>query len=75
LAPEGPQRGDLPEDFGVALDADRQAAEFWDSLAQFYRRAYLRWIDGTKRRPNARPERIATVIGLLRDGVKQRPAE
>jgi uncharacterized protein YdeI (YjbR/CyaY-like superfamily) len=56
LAPEDPQRADLADDIAAALDAAPAAAAFFDSLAQFYRRAYLRWIDGTKRRPNcARP--------------------
>jgi hypothetical protein len=42
-------------------------------LAQFYRRAYLRWIDATKRRPEQRAQRIAEVIQLLEAGRKQRP--
>jgi hypothetical protein len=45
----------------------------FDSLAQFYRRAYLRYIDGTKRRPDVRAARIAEVVGLLAAGVKERP--
>jgi hypothetical protein len=44
-----------------------------DELAQFYRRAYLRWIDATKRSPALRAERIATVVALLERGVKERP--
>ena len=71
--PEGPQRGDLDPDLAAALDADPAAGAFFDSLAQFYRKGYLRWIDGTKRRPDARAERIAEMIRLLNDGVKQRP--
>ena len=31
------------------------AAAFFDSLAQFYRRGYLRWIDATKRSPDKAP--------------------
>jgi hypothetical protein len=73
LAPEGPQRDGLADDFREALDADPVAATFFDSLAQFYRNAYLRWIDATKRRPEERPVRIAEVVALLADGVKQRP--
>ncbi|MGH9212392.1 MAG: YdeI/OmpD-associated family protein [Acidimicrobiales bacterium] len=49
---------------------------FFDSLARFYRRAQLRWIDATKRRPDARverAERIAGVIELLKAGHKQSP--
>jgi uncharacterized protein YdeI (YjbR/CyaY-like superfamily) len=68
-----PQRQDLPPDLAAALDASPAAAAFWDELAQFYRRAYLRWIDATKRSPALRAERIATVVALLERGVKERP--
>ncbi|HEV7652702.1 MAG TPA: YdeI/OmpD-associated family protein [Actinophytocola sp.] len=73
LSPEGPQRDDLADDIVAALEADPAAAAFFDSLAQFYRRAYLRWIDGTKRRPELRAARIAEVVDLLAAGIKQRP--
>ena len=73
IAPEGPQRDDLAEDVAAALAANPDAGAFFDSLAQFYRRAYLRWIDATKRRPEQRAERIAEMVRLLRSGVKQRP--
>jgi hypothetical protein len=73
IKPEGPQRAELAEDIAAALDANPQAAAFFDSLAQFYRRAYLRWIDATKRRPAQRPQRIAEMIRLLEAGHKERP--
>lgn len=73
ITAEGPQRGDLAEDVAAALDAHPQAGAFFDSLAQFYRRAYLRWIDATKRRPEQRPQRIAEMIELLNAGQKERP--
>jgi hypothetical protein len=73
LAPEGPQRGDLADDLATALAANPQAAAFFDTLAQFYRRAYLRWIDATTRRPEVRAARIAEVVSLLAAGVKERP--
>lgn len=73
IAPEGPQRDDLAEDVAAALAANPDAGAFFDSLAQFYRRAYLRWIDATKRRPDRRAERINEVIRLLSAGIKQRP--
>jgi len=72
LAPEGPQRDDLAPDLAAALAASPGAGEFFDSLAQFYRRAYLRWIDATARRPEVRAERIAEVVTLLAAGIKQR---
>jgi len=75
LAPEGPQRGDLAEDFSAALEANPEAAAFFDSLAQFYRKAYLRWIDATTRRPDVRAARIAEVVGLLAAGIKERPRQ
>jgi hypothetical protein len=40
--------------------------------AQFYRRAYLFYIDATKRRPDERVARIDEVVGLLAAGIKQR---
>ena len=73
LQPEGPQRGDLAPDVAAALDADPAAGAFFDSLAQFYRRGYLRWIDATKRRPEVRAARIAEFVDLLRAGRKERP--
>jgi len=73
LSPEGPQRADLAEDIAAALDAAPTAAAFFDSLAQFYRRAYLRWINGTTRRPELRAARIAEMVDLLTAEIKQRP--
>jgi hypothetical protein len=73
LAPEGPQRGDLAEDVSAALAANPAAAAFFDTLAQFYRRAYLRWIDATTRRPDIRAARIEQVVDLLAAGIKERP--
>ena len=73
LSPEGPQRQDLASDIQAALDASPEAGAFFDSLAQFYRNAYLRWIESTKRRPELRVDRIAEVVSLLEQGIKQRP--
>ena len=74
LAPEGPQRGDLPADLAAALTDDPAAAEFFDSLAQFYRKGYLRWIEATRRSPQRRAERVAETVRLLAEGHKSRPA-
>jgi hypothetical protein len=73
LAPEGPQRSDLADDIAAALEASPAAAAFFDTLAQFYRKAYLRYIDATARRPDLRAARIAEVADLLAAGIKQRP--
>ena len=73
LAPEGPQRDDLADDVHAALTAVPDAGAFFDGLAQFYRREFLRWIDATRRRPDERERRIDEMVELLRTGVKQRP--
>src|SRR6266702_1221661 len=73
LAPEGPQRGDLADDIATALAANPAASAFFDTLAQFYRKAYLRWIDATTRKPDLRAALIAEVVELLAAGIKQRP--
>jgi len=72
ISPEGPQRDDLADDVAAALAANPDAGAFFDSLAQFYRRGYLRWIDATKRRPELRAERIAEIVRLLKAGTKER---
>ncbi len=74
LAPEGPQRADLPPDLAAALDANPVAGAFFDSLAQFYRRAHLRRVEGARRRPEERARRVAEVVDLCERGIKQRPA-
>ena len=73
LRPEGPQREALAPDIVAAFDAAPEAAAFFDSLATFYRKGYLRWVDATKRRPDVRAARIEQMITLLSAGQKQRP--
>jgi Bacteriocin-protection, YdeI or OmpD-Associated/Domain of unknown function (DUF1905) len=73
LSPEGPQRADLADDIAAALAASPEAGAFFDTLAQFYRKAYLRWVDATSRRPDVRAARIAEVVDLLEAGIKERP--
>lgn len=71
LKPEGPQTDALAPDIHAALASDPQAMAFFESLATFYRKGYLRWVDGA-RRPEMRSARIAELVGLLRAGKKQR---
>jgi hypothetical protein len=72
LSPEGPQQEGLAEDLAQALDTAPAARDFFSSLPTFYRKAYLTWIDGTKRRPDERARRIAELIELLSAGKKER---
>jgi hypothetical protein len=73
LFAEGPQREALAPDIAAALAAAPAAAEFFDALATFYRKNYLRWIDATKRRPDVRKERIAELVEHLEAARKERP--
>ena len=72
LMPEGPQREALAADIVKALEAEPRAARFFDGLASFYRKNYLRWIDATKRSPDIRAQRIAELIELMKAGKKER---
>src|SRR6185436_4140494 len=73
LAPEGPQLDGLDPDIAAALTASPVARAFFESLAQFYRKAYLKWLDGAARRPEVRAERVREFVALLQDGKKERP--
>ena len=73
LRPEGPQAALVAGDIAAALDADPEARRAFDSLATFYRKGWLTWIEATKRRPAARAERIAQMVAWVKQGHKQRP--
>jgi hypothetical protein len=72
LQPEGIQLDELDNDIAAALAAEPEAARFFESLAQFYRKAYLKWLDGAKRRPAVRQERLQEFVALLVAGKKTR---
>lgn len=71
LEPEGPQSATLSPDVVAALDTAPQAKAFFDSLATFYRKGYIQWIESAKR-PETRRRRIAEMLRLLKAGKKQR---
>jgi hypothetical protein len=71
LSPDGPQSEQLAPDFSAALDAEPEAKAFFDSLATFYRKNYVRWIESAKR-PETRRARIAEMVTLLKAGQKQK---
>jgi hypothetical protein len=73
LRPEGPQAGQVAGDIAAALDAEPEARRAFDSLATFYRKGWLTWIEATKRRPDIRAERIAQMVAQVKEGHKQRP--
>lgn len=71
LTPEGPQRDNLAPDIMAALSTQPEARAFFESLATFYRRNYVRWIESAKR-PETRAARIAEMMALLQAGKKQK---
>ena len=71
LSPEGPQSEQLSPDVASALEAEPQAKAFFEALATFYRRNYIKWIEGAKR-PETRTSRINEMVELLKAGKKQK---
>ena len=73
LEAEGPQNADLTPDLAAALQSSPEAAAFFAGLATFYRKGYLRWIDGASRRPEIRAQRVRELVVYLEEGRKERP--
>jgi uncharacterized protein YdeI (YjbR/CyaY-like superfamily) len=73
LEAEGPQNVDLDPDIAAAFESSPEAAAFFAGLATFYRKGYLRWIDGASRRPEVRAQRVRELVTYLEEGLKQRP--
>lgn len=71
LSPEGPQSESLAPDVSAALDAEPEARAFFDGLATFYLKNYVRWIESAKR-PETRSARIAEMVRLLKAGQRQK---
>ena len=71
LHPEGPQLDTISADFADALRAEPQARRFFESLATFYRKGFVTWVEGAKR-PETRVPRIAEVVDDLKAGRRER---
>lgn len=71
LSPEGPQETNVAPDIATALAASAQATAFFESMPTFYRKNFMRWIDGAKR-PETRAARITEMVGLLERGIRAR---
>jgi hypothetical protein len=71
LRPEGPQIDELERDFGEALRADAVARRNFESLATFYRKAFVTWVDGA-RKQEARAHRVRKTVAALRAGRRER---
>lgn len=71
LSPEGPQSENMSADVMDALESEPKAKEFFESLATFYRKNFIRWIESAKK-PETRAARIKEMISLLKAGEKQK---
>jgi bacteriocin resistance YdeI/OmpD-like protein/uncharacterized protein DUF1905 len=67
LEPDGPQSEALADDIAQALSAAPDAETFFQSVAPFYRKNFLRWIDQAKR-PETRSARIVEMVKMLEAG-------
>ena len=67
LEPDGPQTELLADDIASALDASRKARALFDSVAPFYRKNFIRWIEQAKR-AETRAARIAEMVKMLEAG-------
>jgi len=71
LALEGAQLRAMAEDIAAALEAEPAAGRFFESLPTFYRKNFMRWIEGAKR-PQTRAKRIAEMVATLKSGKRER---
>ena len=71
LGPEGPQVGSMAPDIAAALAAEPEARRFFEALPTFYRKNFMRWIEGAKR-PETRARRIQEMVATLAAGKRER---
>lgn len=69
--PEGPQESNMAGDITAALDASPEAKAFFESLATFYRKGYVNWVEQAKR-PETRARRLAEMLEALKARKRQR---
>jgi Bacteriocin-protection, YdeI or OmpD-Associated/Domain of unknown function (DUF1905) len=65
-----PREVSVPADLAAALEGDRKASEFFESLSYTHKRAYVLPIEQAKT-PETRERRVAKAIGMLREGRKR----
>ncbi|SRR5258706_9910505 len=64
LRPEGPQLGSMAPDIAEAIRAAPAARRYFESLATFYRKGFVDWIEAA-RGPETRASRIAATLASL----------
>lgn len=73
LEPEPPQLATVASDIAAAIEGDLSAKETFGSIATFYRKGFVRWIEEAKQ-PETRVRRIASTVDDLRAGRRERTA-
>jgi hypothetical protein len=71
LEPEGPQLETVAADIAEALAPEPVAQRFFESLATFYRKGFIRWIESAGR-PSTRAKRIEEAVAALKAGKSER---
>lgn len=60
---------ELPEDFKLALDKNKAAKDFYESLSYSAKRKYAQWITGAKK-SETREKRISEAVIKLENSIK-----
>jgi hypothetical protein len=71
LSLEGPQEGNIASDIAKALSGNKKAKAFFEGLPTFYRKNFIRWIEGAKRE-ETRVKRINEMVKLLEEGKREK---
>jgi len=71
LSPEEPLPESVDDDISSALESEPEAKAFFEGLAPFYRKNFIRWIESA-RRPETRKVRIAEMMDSLKAGKRDR---
>ena len=71
LSLEGPQEDNIASDIAKALSENINAKTFFDGLPTFYRKNFIRWIEGAKRE-ETRVRRINEMLMLLEEGKREK---
>lgn len=71
LSPEEPLPETVDDDIASALESEPEAKAFFEGLAPFYRKNFVRWIESA-RRPETRKVRVAEMMDSLKAGKRDR---
>jgi len=71
LSLEGPQEDNIAPDILKTLLDNKKAKIFFDGLPTFYRKNFIRWIEGAKRE-ETRVRRINEMMRLLEEGKREK---